>query len=58
MEEFFNLLNFLNGTIHLQFLEFQGYEDENLKMVSQQYYRAWSECTYVQAGLAYNDGKD
>ena len=58
-----NLLNFLNGLIHLQFLElfiiifrdihyhFQGYQDENLKLVSQQY-RAWSDCTDVQAGLA------
>ena len=36
------------GTVHYHF---QGYEDENLKLVSQQY-RAWSDWTDVQAGLA------
>ena len=34
--------------MHYHFL---GYQDENLKLVSQQY-RAWSDCTDVQAGLA------
>ena len=48
--------NFLNGIIRRPFLPlsiiiFEGYQDENLKMVSQQY-RAWSDCTAVQAGLA------
>ena len=36
------------GTVHHQFY---GFQDENLKMVCQQY-RAWSDCTDVQAGLA------
>ena len=40
------LLNFVNGIIHLPFLEL-----ENLKLVSQ-HYRAWSDCTDVQAGLS------
>ena len=50
-----NLPNFLNGIIIFHFwncpLSFMGYQDENLKLVSQQY-RAWSDCTDVQAGLA------
>ena len=36
------------GTVHYHFY---GYQDENLKLVSQQY-RAWTDCTDVQAGLA------
>ena len=36
------------GTI---LLSFYGYQDENFKLVSQQY-RAWSDCTDVQADLA------
>ena len=36
------------GTIHYHF---KGYQDEKLKLVSQQY-RAWSDYTDVQAGLA------
>ena len=36
------------GTVHYHFY---GYQDENLKLVSRQY-RAWLECTDVQAGLA------
>ena len=35
-------------TVHYHF---KGYQDGNLKSVSQQY-RAWSECTDVQSGLA------
>ena len=35
------------GTVHYHF---QGYEVDNLKMVSQ-LYRAWSDCTDEQAGL-------
>ena len=50
-----NLPNFLNGLVHFPILNcplsFLGYQDENLKMVSHRY-RAWSECTDVQAGLA------
>ena len=45
-----NLLDFLNGVIHLPFfncpLSFKGYQDKNLKLVSQQY-RAWSDSTHV-----------
>ena len=51
-----NLLNFLkstghpsiSGTVHHQFW---GYQDENLKMVSQQY-RTWSDCIDAQVGQA------
>ena len=53
-----NLLKFLNGihcsqssifgTVHYHF---QGYQDDNIKLVSQEY-RAWSDCMNVQAGLA------
>ena len=32
-------------------LSFWGYQDENFQLVSQQY-RAWSDCTDVQSGLA------
>ena len=52
-----NLLNLLNEIIHLPFLElfiiiFWGaYQDENLKLIFQQY-RAWSDQTDVQTGLA------
>ena len=35
-------------TVHYQIL---GNRDKNLRLASQQY-RAWSDCTYVQAGLA------
>ena len=38
------------GTFHYHF---QGNQDENLKLVSQQY-RAWSDCMDVQASLALN----
>ena len=42
------------GTVYYHF---KGYQNENLKLVSQQY-RAWSNCTDVQAGLAlYTGGK-
>ena len=49
-----NLLNFLNGIIHLPVLELciiivQEYQDE--KLVSQQY-KILSDCTAVQADLA------
>ena len=54
-----NLLNFLNGIIHILSLElsilFLGYQDEDLKFVSQQY-RPWTNCTDVLAWL-YTDGK-
>ena len=51
-----NLLNFLNGLVHLHFLEcplsvLEIYQVENLKLVSQQY-RAWSDCRHMQTGLA------
>ena len=51
-----NLMNFLNGIIHLPFLELSviiiwDIKNRTWKMVSQQY-RAWSNCTDVQAGLA------
>ena len=51
-----NLLNFLSGIIHLPFFgtlryHFYGCQDEHLMLVSQQY-RAWSDCTDGQAGLA------
>ena len=36
------------GIVHYHF---KGYQDGNMKMVSQQY-RAWSDCTDVQVGLA------
>ena len=42
----YSILHF--GTVYYHF---QGHQDENLKMVSQQY-RAWLDCTDVQAGLA------
>ena len=50
---YLNLLKWNNpsyifGTVHYHF---QGYQDGNLKLVSQQY-RTWSDCTDVQAGLA------
>ena len=38
-----NLLNFLNGICHYHF---KWYQDQILKLFSQQY-RAWSECTDV-----------
>ena len=40
--------SYLFGTVHYHF---KGYQDENLKLDSQQY-RAWSDCMDVQAGLA------
>ena len=40
--------SYIFDTVHYQF---KGYQDESLKMVSQQY-RARSDCTDVQAGLA------
>ena len=43
-----NNQSYIFGTVHYHFY---GYQDENLKLVSQQY-RAWSDCTDVQAGLA------
>ena len=48
-----NLLDILNGIIHLPFLEqsiiiFLGYQDENLMLVRQQY-RAWSDCTECES---------
>ena len=36
------------ATVHYHF---KGYQDGNLKLVSQQY-RAWSDCTEEQASLA------
>ena len=36
------------GTVHYQYWE---YQDENLKLVNQQY-RIWSDCVAVQASLA------
>ena len=39
---------YLFGTFHYHL---QGYQDENLKLASQQY-RPWSDCTDVQPGLA------
>ena len=36
------------GIVHYRF---QGYQNENMMLVSQEY-RAWSDCTDVQAGLA------
>ena len=39
---------YIFGTIHYHF---NGYQNENLKLVSHQY-RAWSDCTDVQPGLA------
>ena len=46
---------YIFGTVHYHFL---GYQDENVKLISQQY-RAWSDCTDVHAGLAlYTGGKD
>ena len=53
----FNLLNFLNGIIHLSFLELSIIIFREIKkrtwscsIVSQQY-RAWSDCTDMQDGL-------
>ena len=52
-----NLLNFLNGIIHLPFLAlfnifFRDIKMRIQKLIRQQYNRAWSDCTDVQAGLA------
>ena len=51
-----NLLSSINGIIHLPFLEqsvfiFRDIKVRTWKLVSQQY-RAWSNCTDVQSGLA------
>ena len=49
-----NLLNFLNGIIHLQFFKLPSIIFRDIKMrtwVSQQY-KAWLDCTDVQACLA------
>ena len=43
-----NNSSYFFGTVHYHI---KGYQDENLKLVSQQY-RASSDCTDVQAGLA------
>jgi hypothetical protein len=43
-----DLSNFNFGTVHYHF---KGYQDENIKLVSQQY-RDWPDFTDVQAGLA------
>ena len=48
------MLNFLNGLIQHPFFVYYwdlAYQYENLKLASQ-YYRAWSDCMDVQAGLA------
>ena len=47
--------SYIFGTVHYHF---QGYQDENLKLVSQQY-RAWSDCTARKCSLAwlYTGGK-
>ena len=39
---------YIFGSVHYHF---KRYQNKNLKLVSQQY-RAWSDCTDVQAGLA------
>ena len=44
-----NLLNSLNRIIHLPFLEQSIIIFKDIKMVRQQY-RAWSDCTDMQAG--------
>jgi hypothetical protein len=46
-----NMLNILNELVQLPFLGLFIINFEYLKFVSQQY-RAWSDCTDVQAGLA------
>ena len=45
------LLKWHDPFLELFIITFYGYQDENFKLVSQQY-RAWSDCTEVQAGLA------
>ena len=56
------LTHFVNGIIHLASLDLsiiilKGYQDENLKLVSQQY-KVLLDCANVQAGLAlYAGGK-
>ena len=45
--------NFLNGIIHLPFIELSIIIFRDIKMkTSSLQYRAWSDCTNVQAGLA------
>ena len=43
--------NFLTSIYGFFYYYFQGYQCENLQLVNQQY-RAWSDCTNLQAGLA------
>ena len=54
-----NQLNFLNGIIHLQFLELTIIIFRDLTVIVTQQYRTWSDSTIMTGlGWLYTGGKD